>query len=75
AADLLAASQERLGLAEQELAQARDRFRAGVTGNLDVIAASQSLNAARTQVIDARAALQAARVSLARAQGTVTDLP
>lgn len=75
AAELLTASEERLGLAEQELAQARDRFRAGVSGNLDVITASQSLNAARTQVIDARASLQAARVSLARSQGTVTDLP
>lgn len=75
ATELLSASEERLRLAEQELGQARDRFRAGVTGNLDVITASQSLNAARTQVIDARAALQGARVSLASAQGTVTNLP
>lgn len=75
ATELLGASEDRLVLAQQELDQARDRFRAGVTGSLDVIVASQSLNAARTQVIDARASLQAARVALARAQGTVTGLP
>lgn len=73
--ELLAASEERFGFAEQELTQARDRFRAGVSGNADVITASLTLNAARTQTIDARAALQAARVALARAQGTVTELP
>ena len=71
----LAATEERLRLAEQELAQARDRFRSGVSGNADVITASLSLNAARTQIVDSRAAFQSARVALARAQGTVTDLP
>lgn len=71
----LGAREEHLRLAEQELAQARDRFRSGVSGNADVIAASLSLNAARTQIVDARAAFQSARVALARAQGTVTELP
>jgi outer membrane protein len=71
----LAATEEHLRLAEQELAQARDRFRSGVSGNADVITASLSLNAARTQIVDSRAAFQSARVALARAQGTVTDLP
>ena len=54
--------------------QARERFRAGVAGNADVVTASQSLNNARTSVIDALTAFQAARVSLARAQGTVSQL-
>lgn len=71
----LAATEEHLRLAEQELSQARDRFRSGVSGNADVITASLSLNAARTQIVDSRAAFQSARVALARAQGTVTDLP
>jgi outer membrane protein len=71
----LAATEEHLQLAEQELAQARDRFRSGVSGNADVITASLSLNAARTQIVDSRAAFQSARVALARAQGTVTELP
>ena len=70
-----AANEERLQLAEQELAQSRDRFRAGVAGNADVITASISLNAARTQMVDARAAVQSARVALARAQGIVSQLP
>jgi outer membrane protein TolC len=75
AREALAANEERLVLAEQELTQARDRFKAGVAGNADVITASINLNAARTQMIDARAAFQTARVTLARAQGTVTEIP
>lgn len=75
AREQLAANEERLGLAEQELTQARDRFKAGVAGNADVITASVNLNASRAQMIDARAAFQNARVALARAQGTVTELP
>jgi outer membrane protein TolC len=71
----LAATEEHLRFAEQELSQARDRFRSGVAGNADVITASLSLNAARTQIVDSRAAFQSARVALARAQGTVTELP
>lgn len=69
------ASRERLRLAEQELVQARDRFRAGVAGNADVITASLNLNASRNLVIDALTSYQAARVSLASAEGTVTSLP
>lgn len=72
--ELVEAARERLRFATQELAQARERFQAGVAGNADVITASLSLNAARTQLVDALAALQGARVSLARAQGHVTDL-
>ena len=75
AREMLAAADDRLALAQQELDQARARFTAGVSGNADVITASLGLNAARTLVVDARAAYQAARVTLARAEGTVTDLP
>jgi outer membrane protein TolC len=75
AREQLAASAERLALAEQELAESRDRFTAGVAGNADVITASLGLNAARTQMVDARASFQSSRVALARAQGIVTDLP
>jgi outer membrane protein TolC len=69
------AARERLQLAEQELAQARERFRAGVAGNADVISAQLSLNTARTQFVDVLAGYQTARVALARAQGDVTALP
>lgn len=68
------AATERQRLAEQEVEQARERFRAGVSGNADVINASLSLNSARTGLIDALTAYQTARVSLARAEGTVSQL-
>lgn len=69
------AATERLGLAEQELAQARDRFRAGVSGNADVITAQLALDVSRTQLVDALAAQRGAQVALARAMGRTTSLP
>ncbi|HEV2018614.1 MAG TPA: TolC family protein [Gemmatimonadaceae bacterium] len=74
AREQLGAASERLTLAEQELAQARDRFNAGVAGNADVVNASLALTASRTLVNDAETAYQLARVSLARATGSVTTL-
>ena len=68
------AAREHERLAEQEVEQARERFRAGVAGNADVINASLSLNSARTGVVDALTEYQAARVALARAEGTVSEL-
>jgi outer membrane protein len=68
------AARDRQRLAEQEVSQARDRFSAGVAGNADVITALATLNTARTGLIDALTAYQAARVSLARAEGTVSQL-
>ncbi|MHB1313401.1 MAG: TolC family protein, partial [Gemmatimonadaceae bacterium] len=75
AREQLAAADERLELAQLEVAQARERFKAGVSGNADVITASLGLNAARTMAVDARAGFQTARVTLARAEGIVTELP
>jgi outer membrane protein len=74
AREQLDAATERLSLAEQEVAQARDRFNAGVAGNADVVNASLALTASRTLVNDAETAYQLARVSLARATGSVTTL-
>lgn len=74
AREQLDAARERQQFAEQEVQQARDRFRAGVAGNADVITALGTLNSARTAVIDALTALQTARVSLARAEGTVSQI-
>ena len=68
------AARERLSLAEQEVAQARERFQAGVSGNADVITASITLNTARTQLVDALTSYQASRVALARAQGSIARL-
>lgn len=74
AREQLDAATDRVMLAEQELAQARDRFRAGVSGSADAITASLGLNAARTLVIDALAAWHGARIMLARAQGQSRSL-
>jgi len=74
AREQLDAASERLRLAEQELAQARDRFNAGVAGNADVVNASLALTSSRTLVNDAETGYQLARVSLARATGSVTSL-
>ena len=72
--EAVAAARERLSLAEQEVAQARERFQAGVSGNADVITAALTLNAARTQLVDALTSYQASRVALARAQGVISTL-
>jgi outer membrane protein len=71
----LDAANEQLRLAEQELSESRERFRAGIAGNADVITASLDLNNARTLQVTAQANYHTARVSLARATGTVTELP
>lgn len=62
-------ARERLALAQAELDQARERFKAGVAGNIEVIQAQSSLVRARDTDIDARFAAAAARVALARAAG------
>jgi len=69
-----AAARERLSLAVQEVTPARERFQAGVASNADVISASQSLNVARTLLVDALTSYQASRVSLARAQGVISTI-
>lgn len=71
----LGAARERLELGDQEVAQSRERFRAGVAGNADVITAQLNLDAARSLYVDALASLEMARVSLARAQGHLLELP
>ena len=68
------AARERLALTEQEVTQARERFRAGVAGNADVITASLELTGARTQLVDALTAEVAARLSLARAEGAIARI-
>jgi outer membrane protein len=70
----VAAARARLVLAEQEVSQARERFRQGVSGNADVITASMTLNGARDLMIDALTSYHMARVSLASAQGMTTML-
>jgi outer membrane protein len=70
-----AASEERLRLADRELAYALDRFRAGTSDNAAVITALREVNAARIAWVDACAGLQTTRVELARATGGATQMP
>jgi outer membrane protein len=67
--ELHAVAGQRLSLAEEELAEARERFASGVSGNIDLISAQSALNQARDAEIDARFTTAAARVSLAYAAG------
>lgn len=67
-------AKERVSLANEELVQARDRFRVGMTSNLDVITAQQSLSAAMDAEIQACSAVAASRARLARAVGIATTL-
>jgi len=67
AQQLIAADQ--LRLAEDELSQSRQRFKAGVAGNIEVIDAQSNLIRARDTDIDARFAAASARVALAGAAG------
>jgi outer membrane protein TolC len=69
-----AVAAERLRLAADELSQSRERFKAGVAGNIEVIDAQSNLIRARDTDIDARYAAASARVSLARAAGVARTL-
>jgi outer membrane protein TolC len=69
-----AIARERLRLAEEELAQSRERFAAGVAGNIELVNAQVSLLRARDAAIDARFAAATARAALARAAGVAREL-
>ncbi len=68
-AEQVQAAQATLQLAERELQLSRDRFRAGVADNIEVLNAQTALANARDSVVTALAAYNAARVNLAAALG------
>ena len=63
------AAEESVTLAQRELEMSRDRFRAGVADNLEVITAQVSLANARVAQVTALAQHNAARLNLAAALG------
>jgi outer membrane protein TolC len=63
------AAEESMTLAQRELEMARDRFRAGVADNLEVITAQVSLANARVAQVTALTQHNAARLNLAAAMG------
>lgn len=75
AADQVAVAQSNLDLANQTLTQARDRFAAGVTDNIEVVQAQDALANAQENLISSLYAHNLAKVALARAVGmTETNL-
>jgi outer membrane protein TolC len=73
AADQVAVAQDNVDLANQTLAQGRDRFSAGVTDNIEVVQAQDSVAAANDALISALHAHNVAKVGLARALGGAED--
>ena len=69
AADQVAVAQDNLELANQTLAQARDRFAAGVTDNIEVVQAQESVASASDNLISSLYAHNVAKIGLARALG------
>jgi outer membrane protein len=65
---------DRLRLAERELAQARDRFAAGVAGTVETTSAQGGLVAARDGLIQAHVNAAVARVLALRALGVLEQL-
>jgi outer membrane protein TolC len=69
AADQVAVARDNLGLANQTLEQARDRFTSGVTDNIEVVQAQGTVAVANDNLIAALYAHNLAKVSLAKAMG------
>lgn len=70
AAELVAVARSNLDLANQTLDQARDRFTAGVTDNIEVVQAQGSVAIANDNLISALYSHNLAKVELARATGS-----
>ena len=69
AADQVEVARSSVGLAQETLTQAQDRFSAGVTDNLEVIQAQEALANANENYISSLYAHNLAKVSFARAIG------
>ena len=69
AAEQVEVARSSVDLADQTLAQAQDRFTAGVTDNLEVVQAQESVAAANESYISSLYSHNLAKVALARAMG------
>ena len=69
AADQVQVARSNVDLAEQTLVQSQDRFAAGVTDNLEVVQAQESVASAHESYIESLYAHNLAKVELARAIG------
>jgi outer membrane protein TolC len=69
AADLVKVAQSAVKLANEQVLQSQDRFRAGVTNNVEVVQAQESLATASENHIYSLQAHNMAKLALARAMG------
>jgi outer membrane protein TolC len=69
----LEAARTNVDLANQQLAQSRDRFSAGVTGNIEVVQSQETVARATDSYITALYAHNLAKASLARAVGIAEE--
>ena len=69
ASDQVKVAQSSVDLANQTLTQAQDRFKAGVTDNIEVVQAQESVANANESYIDSLYTFNLAKISLARAMG------
>ncbi len=70
----VAIAEERVHLAERELSEAQERFRAGVAGSVETTNAQSSLISARDALIQARVNYGTARVGAYRALGVIDQI-
>jgi len=73
AADRVQVAQSALQLAHEQVAQSEDRFRAGVSSNIEVVQAQQALATANENYISSLYAHSSAKLSLAKAMGVRAD--
>ena len=71
ASQLVKVAQSNVDLARQELADARDRFSAGVSDNLEVVDAEATVTGAQAQLVSALYQFNVAKVGLARSTGVL----
>jgi outer membrane protein TolC len=68
-AEQVKVARSNIDLAEEALAQSRDRFRAGVTDTVEVVQAQEAVASAHEQYISSLYSFNFAKISLARALG------
>ncbi len=68
-ADLVTVARSNIDLAEETLAQSRDRFSAGVADSVEVVQSQEAVASAHEQYISSLYNFNAAKISLARALG------
>ncbi|MFY9528250.1 MAG: TolC family protein [Candidatus Acidiferrales bacterium] len=73
AGDQVVVAQSNVDLASQTLTQAQDRFKAGVTDNIEVVQAQESVAGANESYIESLYSFNLAKISVARALGLAEE--